>query len=62
MQVNFLASVLEDVKVSIFLIDFTSMCVQTVFTALDHLTAWASAKNKAYALRKSKGLPIKGQI
>lgn len=40
--------------------DFTNMCAQTIFTALDHLTAWTSGKNKATAVRKAKGLPSKG--
>ena len=40
--------------------DFTNMCAQTIFTALDHLSAWTSGKNKATAVRKAKGLPNKG--
>ncbi|XP_064394848.1 serine/threonine-protein kinase ATR-like [Halichondria panicea] len=40
--------------------DFTNMCAQTIFSLLDHLTAWASAKNKAHAVRKAKALPMKG--
>ncbi len=43
-----------------FAVDFTNMCTQTIFSVLDHLTAWASAKSKAYAVRKAKGLPMKG--
>ena len=40
--------------------DSTSMCAQTIFSALDFLTAWTIAKNKAAIVRKSKGIPQKG--
>lgn len=37
------------------------MCAQTIFTMIDHLTAWADAKAKAAAVRRVKGMPQKGQ-
>lgn len=37
------------------------MCAQTVFTAIDHLTAWADGKAKAAAIRRVKGMPQKGE-
>lgn len=36
------------------------MCAQTVFTVIDHLTAWADGKAKAAAVRRVKGVPQKG--
>ena len=40
--------------------DASNMCIQTVFTAIDHLTAWANGKSKAAAVRRVKGVPQKG--
>ena len=37
------------------------MCAQTVFTVIDHLTAWADGKAKAAAVRRVKGVPQKGK-
>ena len=48
------------VCISLFNSDSTSMCAQTIFSALDFLTAWVIAKNKAAVVRKSKGLSQKG--
>ena len=36
------------------------MCTQTIFSALDFVTAWVIAKNKASVVRKSKGISQKG--
>lgn len=37
------------------------MCAQTIFTVIDHLTAWADGKAKAAAVRRVKGIPQKGE-
>ncbi len=37
------------------------MCVQTIFTMIDHLTTWADSKAKAAAVRRVKGAPQKGK-
>ena len=41
-------------------LDSTSMCAQTIFSALDFLTAWVIAKNKTVVVQKSKGFSQQG--
>jgi hypothetical protein len=42
--------------------DSSNMCAQTIFSLLDHLSAWAVGKNKAAAVRRLKHLTQKGLI
>ena len=41
--------------------DASSMCVQTIFTVIDHLTTWADSKAKAAAVRRVKGVAQRGK-
>lgn len=41
--------------------DASSMCVQTIFAMIDHLTTWTDSKAKAAAVRRVKGAPQKGK-
>ena len=42
--------------------DSTTMCAQTIFTCLDHLTAWANGKRKAAVVRKARGQRQMGEM
>ena len=48
-------------KFSFHAADASTMCVQTIFTMIDHLTTWADSKAKAAAVRRVKGAPQKGK-
>jgi hypothetical protein len=45
-----------------FSTDSTAMCAQTIFSALDFLTAWIIDIKKTAVVRKSKGILQKGML
>ena len=51
----------DEFFICIYAPDASSMCVQTIFTIIDHLTTWADSKAKAAAVRRVKGAPQKGK-